>query len=84
MLVIKDNFALDIACSQYLIHDRTVFISYQILNSPQKIKSYAGSLKAIGTGQILLLCNVCGNLTQIGFIHVLHIPDTLINLISYR
>lgn len=82
--VTKDDFVLDTACSQHIVHNCIVFISYEILNPFQNIKGYAGSLKAIGIGQILLSCNINSKLTQIGFSKALHVPDVSINLISYR
>lgn len=81
--VTKDSFALDTACSQHAIHDRSVFTSYETLDPPQSVKGYAGSLKAIGMGQISLSCNVNGQLKKIGFTKVLHVPDAPLNLISF-
>lgn len=83
-LVTKDDFALDITCSQHAVHDCTVFTFYKILDPLQDIKGYVESLKAIETSQILLLCNANGKCTKFGFTKVLHVPDTPINLIFYR
>ena len=81
--VTKNDFALDTPCSQHAIHNRTVFTSYKILNPLWNIKSYAGFLKAVRIGQILLSCTINGKLIQIGFSKALHILDAPINLIFY-
>lgn len=73
---------VDSGCSRHSFADRSVFTTYEKVQS-RPIKGIGGSqVQPLGRGTITLDCLVNGKCVEVSLANVLHVPDMGVNLLS--
>ncbi len=76
-------WALDSACSQHSIREKSAFTSYTAFSKPIPVSGLGGSAAAMGQGTVRLSCKVGNRRVDISFSDAFYVPECPLNLISF-
>ena len=81
-LVMSSSWLVDSACTAHITFDRSLFATYEPLDSASVEMGTKASAKVAGRGDVHLKLNVNGRIEPCKLTDVLHVPDFAFSLLS--